>query len=115
MDTNSTAWRKEAIKDYKARKPQRGTFAVRCKATGLVWVGATPTLDTAQNRVWFALRLGASHEKALQAEWNAHGEEAFEYEILERLDDDVNPLAIKDLLNERKSEWAERLGARTLL
>jgi len=115
MDTNSTVWRKEAIKAYKARKPQRGAFAVRCRATGHVWVGASPSLGTVQNSVWFGLRHGGYHEKALQAEWNAHGEGAFEYEILEKLDEDVNPLAIKDLLKEKKVQWAGRLGARTLL
>ena len=115
MDTNSTEWRKEAIKEYKARKPQRGTFAVRCRPTGLVWVGASPSLATVQNSVWFGLRHGAYQDKALQSAWNTHGEAAFEYEILESLDDDVHPLAIKDLLKEQKIQWAERLGATMLL
>jgi hypothetical protein len=115
MDTNSTLWRKEAIKEYKARKPQRGAFAVRCGETGRVWVGTSPSLNTVQNSVWFALRHGGCYDKALQAEWNAHGEEAFEYQILEMLDEDVNPHAIQDLLKEQKVQWAERLGARTLL
>jgi hypothetical protein len=115
MDTNSTEWRKDAIKEYKARKPQRGAFAVRCKPTGLVWVGASPSLATMQNSVWFGLRHGAYHNKALQSAWNTYGEAAFEYEILEKLSDDVSPLAIKDLLKEQKIQWAGRLGAATLL
>ena len=115
MDTNSTMWRKEAIKEYKARKPQRGAFAVRCRATGLVWVGTSPSLGSAQNSVWFGLRHGGYPDKALQTEWNRHGEGAFEFEILEKLDEEVNPLAIKDLLKEQKVRWAGRLGAGTLL
>ncbi len=115
MDTSSTAGRKEAAKAYKARKPQRGAFAVRCKATGLVWVGTSLSLDSVQNRVWFGLRLGAYSDKGLQAEWNAHGEAAFEYEILAKLDEDVHPLGIKDLLKEQQAHWTERLGGRPLL
>jgi hypothetical protein len=112
MSTNS---RKEAIRQYKARKPQRGAFAVKCKTSGAIWVGTSVTLDTIQNRIWFGLRLGTFHDQSLQAEWNAHGEGAFEYEILARLEEDVNPFAINDLLKEQQLLWAERLGARTVL
>jgi hypothetical protein len=107
--------RKDAIRAYKERKPSRGAFAVRCTATGQVWVGSSPNLDAARNGIWFGLNLGSYLDKTLQAEWNAHGEQAFEYEILEKLDDDAIALELKDLLKERKRLWADRLGARTLL
>src|SRR6266852_6304555 len=96
--------RKEAIKEYKARKPKRGVFAVRC-TTGQVWVGSTPNLDAAQNSLWFCLRQGLHHSKALQAEWNTHDKDAFQYESLEKLDDDVSPIALNDLLKEKKRHW----------
>ena len=115
MNTDSTAWRKEAVKEYKERKPLRGAFAVRCRATGQVWVGTSRCLDTVQNRIWFGLGHGGDHNTTLQAEWNAHGQEAFEYEILEQLEEDVNPLAIKDILKEKLVKWAELLGARRLI
>jgi hypothetical protein len=115
MDSNSTVRRKEMIRKYKARKAQRGAFAVRCKATGSVWVGASPSLGSVQNSVWVGLRHGGYHDKTLQAEWNTHGDGAFEYEILEKLDEDVHPLAVQDLLKEKKAQWADRLGARMLL
>ena len=50
--------------------------------------------------------------QSLQAEWDAYGEEAFEYEILERLEDDVHPLAIAERLKEMRGRWIARLGAR---
>ena len=115
MDANSTAGRKELIRKYKERKPQQGAFAVRCKITGQVWVGTSPNLGTAQNRIWFGLRANGYPDKNLQAEWSAHGEPAFEYEILEMLDEDVNPLAVGDQLKEFKRRWMEQLGARALL
>jgi len=106
--------RRQAIKDFKARQVPRGIFAVRCAATGRVWIGSSPNLDAARNSLWFFLRHGYHFDKALQAEFNAHGDQAFHYEILEKLDDDLPPLAVKDLLKEKKLHWAAKLGAATL-
>jgi hypothetical protein len=47
----------------------------------------------------------------MQAVWNTHGEEAFAYEVLQTLDDDVAPLLLKDLLEERRKHWQRVLGA----
>jgi hypothetical protein len=106
--------KKEAIKEYKARKIPRGIFVVRCTATGRAWVGSSPNLEAARNGLWFTLDLGNHPNKSLQAEWNAKGGEAFEYEILEKLDDDVSPLALNDLLQEKKRQWAGELHAQPL-
>ena len=107
--------RKVAIRKFKEQKIPRGAFAVRCTATGQVWVGSSRNLDATRNSFWFALRIGSHLDKSLQAEWNAHGEPAFQYEILEKLDDDVAPLGIPDLLKEKRLDWIERLSARPLL
>jgi len=106
--------RKQAIKDFKARQVPRGIFAVRCAPTGRVWIDSSPNLDAARNSLWFFLRNGYHPDKALQAEWNANGVQAFQYEILEKLNDDVSPLAVKDLLKEKKLHWAGKLGAAML-
>jgi hypothetical protein len=110
----SKAARKEAIRQFKQRPVHRGAFAVRCTSTGHVWVGTSLNVDSAKNGVWFALRLGKHMEKSLQEEWTAHGESAFEYEILEKLDQETHPLAVADLLKAKRSHWIERLGARRL-
>ena len=106
--------RKEAIKEYKARKVPRGVFAVRCTATGQIWVDSSPNLDAAPNGLWFGLRSGLHRNKALQAEWNAHGEPVFQYEVLEKLDEDVHPMSVTDLLKEKKRQWAAKFGAQSL-
>ena len=41
--------RKEVVRKFKERKPLLGVFAVRCTATGLVWVGASRNLDATRN------------------------------------------------------------------
>jgi hypothetical protein len=84
-------------------------------ATDRAWVGASWDLDATRNRAWFALRLGQHQDQALQSEWNTQGDAAFRYDVLEKLKDDVAPMAIADLLNEKMREWAARLGAPTLL
>jgi hypothetical protein len=110
----SKAARKEAIRKFKERKPALGVFAVRCPVSGRVWVDSSRNLDAAKNGTWFGLRSGGHRDKSLQAEWNAHGESEFQYEILEKLDEDVHPLAIADLLKEGRSRWIAQLGARGL-
>jgi hypothetical protein len=107
--------RKESIRKFKEQKPLLGAYAVRCTATGHVWVGISRNLEATKNGCWFCLRNGLHQEKQLQAEWNAQGESAFEYEILDGLDQDVHPLEIVDLLKEQKKSWVARLGAQPLL
>jgi hypothetical protein len=89
---HSTAERKAAIRKFKERKPRVGVFAVRCTAAAQTWVGSAWNLDATKNRFWFCLRSGFHPNKSLQCEWNTSGEQTFQYEILEELEDD--PLAI---------------------
>jgi hypothetical protein len=111
---DSKADRKEAIRKYKERKAPLGAFAISCTATGEVWVGSSRNLEAIRNRHWFALRNGLCTEKPLQEAWNTHGEEKIQYEILEKLDDDVSEFEVADLLKEKRRGWIAKLGARPL-
>jgi hypothetical protein len=104
--------RKQMIAEYKNRKTPRGTFAVRFAERGPAWVDATPDLDAARNGILFMLRNGMHPNKELQAEWTAHGEAAFRYQVLETLEDDLASMAWRDLLKDKKKEWLGRLSAR---
>lgn len=107
--------RKAAIQAYKERKTPRGIFAMRCLATGSVWVDSAMDLAAAENRTWHVLRLGDRyHDPEIFVEFRAHGAESFRYEVLEKFDDDVAPLALRDLLKERKLHWLAQLNARKL-
>ena len=110
----SRDYRKEAIRKFKERQPSRGVFAMRCTATGQVWVGSFANLEAMRNRLWFSLRLGSHRDPTLQDEWNTHGEHTFRYEILEKFDDDLSAIELNDRLKDRKHQWAVQLGARTL-
>jgi hypothetical protein len=73
--------RKEAIAEYKNRKPPRGAYSLRFADGGPVFVDA----------LLFALRIRAHRNKELQAEWDAHGG--------------------RDLLKDKRKEWVARLQA----
>ena len=106
--------RKEAIRKFKEQKVPRGIFAVKCTTSGNAWVGASRNLAATQNGTWFGLRSGGYIDKSLQEEWNRHGEASFQYEILEQLDGDLLPMAVADLLKERRAHWIAELNARLL-
>jgi len=109
------ASKKAAIQAYKERKPERGIFAIRCQPTGSVWVDSAMDLPAAQNRVWFALKLDDKFmEQTIRTEFAAHGREAFTFEVLEKLEEDVPQMALRDLLKEKKLHWVNQLSARKL-
>jgi hypothetical protein len=111
MDRQS---RKAAIAAYKERKPAHGVYAVICNATGEAWVGSSRHVDTQQNGLWFALRLGKSPHDALQAAWSEHGEGEFRFEELERLREDFPDIGRADELKKRQALWRSRLQASAL-
>ena len=102
--------RKAAIAAYKKRKAAAGIFAVRCAASGHAWIGQTLNLDTVQNRIWFALRVGSHTNRELQTAWTTHGAAAFSFEPLEQLKDEELPYVRDALLKERTTHWRSTLN-----
>jgi hypothetical protein len=110
MDKQS---RRQAIRDYKEKKIAPGVYAVRCAASGEVWVGGSRNLDAQQNSLWFGLRTGGHVNRTMQAAWTTHGEASFSFEALERIDDeDLTPLGRADLIKARERHWLAALGAK---
>jgi len=104
--------RKALLRDYKERKVESGVYAVRCLATGEVWIGVAPDLSNRQNGVWFSLRLGSHREKSLQAAWNAHGGDAFVFEAVEVVDIEGLEGAMRtSRLRDRRAHWIAALNA----
>jgi hypothetical protein len=111
----TTKHRRALVRDYKEREVRAGIYAVRCATTCEVWVGGTPDLSTRQNGVWFALRMGGHTCPTLQQAWNAHGEAAFGFEVLEVIDDKgLERLGRASLLAERREHWLKTLNAEGL-
>lgn len=103
--------RKAALAEYRERKPEPGVYALRCAVSGEVWVGRAPNLPAIRNRVFFTLRLGSTPQRSLQEAWNAHGAEAFAFDVLEVLDAEKIGLGWERELKNRHADWVERLGA----
>ncbi|TAJ71655.1 MAG: GIY-YIG nuclease family protein [Phenylobacterium sp.] len=109
MDKQS---RREAIRDYKEKRSVPGVYAVRCAPSGQVWVAGSRNLGAQQNGLWFSLRTGGHANRTMQAAWNAHGEGAFAFEVLESIDDeDLTPLGRADAIKSRERHWLATLGA----
>ena len=106
--------RKAIVAAYREKAPVRGVFAVVCSATGHVWVDQSRHLDTHRNGLWFALRHGSSPYRSLQGFWDAHGEDAFRFEELERLREDYPGIGVQDELRRRTALWKARLEAASL-
>lgn len=103
--------RKAAVSAYKERKAEGGLYAVRCVASGEVWVGHAPDLSTIKNRLWFTLRQGTNTHRSLQSAWQTHGAKAFAFEIIERLDEEAIGYVRDRVMKERLAHWADRLQA----
>jgi hypothetical protein len=57
-----------------------------------------------------ALEAGRHLDRGLQAAWAREGEAAFEYVILEVLEEAMSPLVLKETLKARQAEWARLLA-----
>ncbi|KQR56804.1 GIY-YIG nuclease family protein [Acidovorax sp. Leaf160] len=90
-DSLSPQARRELTRQYKQAFPCMGVYAVRCEAAGLLRLGRSRNAEGMLNRVRFELARGGHHDKAVQAAWNAHGAEAFRFEVIDRLRERDDP------------------------
>ena len=107
--------RREMIDAFKNRKPNGGVFALRCESASRVWVGSSMDLNAERNKLFFSLRQSMHRDTALQTAWNDYGEASFAFEVLQKLDEDLLPMAVRDTLKERSAFWSAQLNAPILL
>jgi hypothetical protein len=93
--------RKELIQAYKDTPRPMGAYAIRNTATGRVLVGGSLDLPAAFNSQSFQLRMKSHRSKALQADWDCYGGEAFAFEVLETVDAAKVP----------RADWREAVAA----
>jgi hypothetical protein len=107
--------RRDAASKFKEIKPPMGVYSIRFGGTTATWVGASRNLTAAKNSLMFGLRIGSHRDRALQSAWNATGESALEFKVLEVLDEETPTLNIADVLKARKHHWQTQLTAHDLL
>lgn len=104
--------RKALTREYKQKPRPAGVFSVRNTASGRTLVGATADLPGMLNRQRFQLEMGSHADKELQADWNALGEAAFRFEVLDELTLPDDPaFDPTDDLKALHALWAEKLTA----
>jgi hypothetical protein len=109
MDQQS---RKAAVAAFKERKSEPGIYALTCRPTGQRWVGRASDLATIWNRLSVALKMASTPHRSLQAAAREHGEAAFDFEVMERIDEpDASTALVGAILKRRLEHWREALGA----
>lgn len=104
--------RKALVRDYKQTPRPAGVFRVRYAAAGRSLLGTSADLPGMLNRQRFQLEMGSHPSKALQADWNEAGADAFVIEELDRLDPPDDPdYDPADDLEALKAMWVERVTA----
>jgi hypothetical protein len=103
--------RKAAIAAFKERASVPGIFAVRCAATGEVWLGQSRNLGAQKTGLWFSLNNGGHPNRDLLARWKERGEAAFSFEVIEALEPESSAVLLTSLLRDRLVHWVKLLNA----
>lgn len=87
----ASARHKELKLAYKLAMPPMGVFGIRNTATGRLWFDQSRNLVGSLNRHRMELQRGVHRHAALMADWRAHGEAVFVFEVLDRLEENTRP------------------------
>lgn len=108
--------RKDLIRAYKETVQPAGIYAVRNTVEGKLLLGASRNLPAGLNSQRAQLRFGGHRNRALQADWNRLGEDAFTIEVFEELkpaegsrevrQEDLEALLVLVIADQRP--WGER-------
>ena len=107
MDPKETV--KELKRRYKEAPKEAGIFRITNTANGKIYLGSSLNLHGPLNKHRFVLATGAHITKALQADWNRHGEAAFVFEIVEQVKPSDDPgFNVADELELLEQIWIEK-------
>lgn len=103
-----TESRADLRRRYKEEGRPMGVYAFRNAMNGKVLVGASQNLPGAEYALRFQLKLGSHRNRELQADWKAHGEAAFAWDVLDALK--LEPGAdARDELDALERLWLDEL------
>lgn len=102
--------RKELKAMYKNNPPPMGVYQLKDTVNGRILVGGSMNLPGRRNSHFFQLAMGSHPIKALQADWQAHGETAFAYEVLETVDaSKLPPEEWRPAVAALEAKWLDKL------
>jgi len=108
--------RKQLAKQVGQTLRPMGVYQIKNTVNGKILLGSSMYLDSIWNRHTFQLKMGSHMNKGLQQDWNQHGEDAFQFEVLEQLKPSTETFMDEAELKEYESEikvleelWVEKL------
>jgi len=108
-DVDEMDFKKEMKLKAKEEKPSYGIFQIKNVKNGRLFVSSTPNFKTL-NGLKFMLTTGGHKNKELQNDWDEHGKESFEIEILETIDEkDWQGTSKGKILEKQLDKWLEEL------
>ena len=100
---------KELKRQYKEAPREAGVFRITNTANGKIYLGSSLNLHGPLNKHRFVLSIGSHINKALQADWNRFGADAFAFEIVENVKPSDNPaFNVEDELELLEQIWIEK-------
>lgn len=100
----------EIKRAYKHSKRPMGVYRIRNSQNDKVYIGFATDLEARFNRHKAELKFGNHRNKELQETWDSYGESAFEFEILDVLDQEEGTKASPDEeLHVLADMWIEKL------
>jgi hypothetical protein len=105
--------RREQARRYRQEGPERGVYVIRNLLEPRVYLGASLNLRGAMNRARFELELGGHRHRALLADWQRLGADAFVFEVVQTLKKSDDPAfdasaELATLLELWRDEFRER-------
>jgi hypothetical protein len=78
--------RKEIKIEYKEQKFEIGIFEIRNKIENKIFIDSSNNIPAKFNRHKFQLNAGLHPNKELQADWNKYGENNFDFNVIEEIE-----------------------------
>jgi hypothetical protein len=103
--------RKAAVRRYKETPRPAGVYRVQHTPSGRTLLGSSPNAPAMLNRIRAELRMHGHRNRALQADWESDGAEAFLFEVVDLLPprESADQPSGEDL-KMLEELWREKLG-----
>lgn len=108
----NSASKKELIKEYKQKEVEMGIIRIYNMVTGYSFVDISNNLYKPFEGIKFQLGIGRFKSKQFQKDWNTYGENAFKFEVIDKLkpkEDSTNKQNL-DELKELLKLWIDDQG-----
>jgi len=100
---------KRLKREYQEAPKETGIFRITNTANGKIYLGSSLNLHGPLNKHAFMLKMGSHINKALQADWNKCGADAFAFEIVEKVKPSDDPaFNVEDELSLLEQIWIEK-------